>query len=81
MSDEEAVTGATAYPYTGEILVEVTCRDDEDDLVVYSYAFESDEEGTVEPSETVPDRHREIVVDALARKDLEPTSDLASPAR
>lgn len=76
VSDNEAIIGATAYPYTYEVLVEVTCRDAEEDLVVYSYAFEPQDEGIVRPHETVPDRHREVVVDALAEKNFEPTRDL-----
>lgn len=81
MSENEAVIGATAYPYRHEVLVEVTCRDDEKDLVVYSYAFEPNGEGTVRPFETVPARHREVVVDALAEKDYEPETGLTGPAR
>lgn len=78
--DDETVIGATAYPYSQEVLVEVTCRDAEDDLVVYSYAFEPDGNETVRPHESVPDRHREVVIDALAEKDFEPTTGFADAA-
>lgn len=81
VSENEAIIGATAYPYTQEVLVEVTCRDAEKDIVVYSYAFEPDGEGIVRPFETVPDRHHEVVVEALAEKDYEPETDLTGAAR
>lgn len=77
VSEQEAVVGASAYPYSHEVLVEVTCRDVDDHLVVYSYPFDPGEDGLVTPVEPVPERHREVVRDALAEKDREPTTDLA----
>lgn len=72
MSEQESVVGASAYPYSHEVLVELTCRDPEGHLVVYSYPFEPPDDGTCRAVETVPDRHREPVTDALAEKDFEP---------
>lgn len=80
MPDQETVIGATAYPYAREVIVEVTCRDGDDHLVVYSYAFESSGGATVRSVETVPDRHCGAVADALAEKDFEPETDLADAA-
>jgi hypothetical protein len=77
VTDDEEITGATAYPYAHEILVEVTCRDADGDLVVYSYAFDPADDGTATPAEPVPDRHRDVVTEALAEKDIEPDGDLA----
>lgn len=79
MSGEETVVGASAYPYAHEVLVEVTCRDEDDHLVVYSYPFDPDEDGTAVPVDTVPERHCQTVTDALAEKDYEPKPDLTSP--
>lgn len=72
MSEQESVVGASAYPYSHEVLVELTCRDAEGHLVVYSYPFEPHDDGTCRPVEAVPDRHLEAVTDALAEKDYEP---------
>lgn len=72
--------GATAYPYANEILVEVTCRDADDDLVVYSYAFDPGDDGTATAAETVPDRHSAVVEEALIEKDYDPDTDLADAA-
>jgi hypothetical protein len=77
VSEQEVVVGASAYPYSHEVLVEVTCRDAEDHLVVYSYAFDPGEDGAVSPVEPVPERHREVVAEALAEKGKEPATDLA----
>jgi hypothetical protein len=77
VSEQEAVVGASAYPYANEVLVEVTCRDADDHLVVYSYAFDPGDDGLVSPVEPVPERHREVVEDALAEKGHEPSTDLA----
>jgi hypothetical protein len=79
VSEQEAVVGASAYPYANEVLVEVTCRDVDDHLVVYSYAFDPGDDGLVRPVEAVPERHREVVSDALAEKGHEPSTDLADP--
>jgi hypothetical protein len=78
--DDEAVIGATAYRYAHEVIVEVTCRGADDDLVVYSYAFRSDDDGELRPAGTVPDRHCEVVADALAEKDVEPATDFRGAA-
>jgi len=77
---EEAVVGASAYPYSHEILVEVTCRDPEKGLVVYSYAFEPGDDGTAATVQPVPDRHCEAVAAALAETEYEPETDLADAA-
>jgi hypothetical protein len=79
VSEDEDVVGASAYPYANEVLVEVTCRDVDDHLVVYSYAFDPGDDGLVSPVEAVPERHREVVSDALAEKGHEPSTDLADP--
>lgn len=76
VSQQETIVGATAYPYSHEILVEVTCRDGDDDIVVYSYPFEPSGDGEARPVEAVPRRHGEPVAEALAEKDFEPASDL-----
>lgn len=77
---EEAVVGASAYPYSHEILVELTCRDPEEGLVVYSYAFEPGDDGTASAVQPVPERHCEAVEAALAEKEFEPETDLADAA-
>lgn len=81
VSEQETVVGATAYPYSHEILVEVTCRNGQEDLVVYSYQFESADDGQVRPVEAVPRRHGEPVEAALAEKDYEPETDLVDATR
>ena len=75
VSGEESIVDATAYAYTGEVLVEVTSRDADGHLVVHSYAFRPEEGTTVTPLEAVPDRHASVVGDALAEKGLETGTD------
>jgi hypothetical protein len=77
VTDDEVIIGATAYPYAHEILVEVTCRDGDEDLVVSTYAFDPGDDGTATPVDRVPDRHRRVVTEALAEKEFEPDGDLA----
>jgi len=77
VSSTEDVVGATAYPYSREVLVEVTCRDDDDHLVFYSYAFEPCDDGVVSPNESVADRHISVVVDALDDENDDLETDVA----
>jgi hypothetical protein len=68
MVEEEEIIGAAAHQFASEILVELMCRDDDDDLVVYSYAFAYSGEETVQPKEPVPTDHREPVTATLTEK-------------
>ena len=65
MVEEEEIIGATAHQFASEILVEIMCRDADDDLVVYSYAFAYRDEESVQPKEPVPTNHREPVTATL----------------
>lgn len=71
MVDEEEIIGATVHQFASEILVEVLCRDEDDDLVVHSYAFAYDDEATVQPKEPVPTDHRESVTASLSENGYE----------
>lgn len=66
--DEADVIGATAYPYTGEVLVEVTGRDAEGYLVVTSYQFEY-ADGELRAKQPIEPPHVDAVRRALAEKD------------
>lgn len=61
----EEVIGASAYEFVEEVLVEVTCRDDDGDLIVYSYPFSGGDNGHVAAADPVPREHRQIVLQAL----------------
>ena len=65
---DEDVIGANAYPFTDEILVEVTTRDADGYLAVHSYQFERTEQG-LRPKGSVEAEHRDAVVEALVEND------------
>ena len=67
MTDEDVI-GTNAYPFTDEVLVEVTSRDADGYLVVYSYQFERTEQG-LRPKGSVDAGHRDAVVEALVKND------------
>jgi hypothetical protein len=67
-SDDVVTVGVHEFP--GEVLVEVTRRDDDGYLVVRSFQFETCEEGLV-PAEPVPDDVDDVVSDALSEEGYE----------
>lgn len=64
MSDEEVI-GSDAYAYSDELLVEVTCRDEDGHLAVHSYPFTYAEDDRVEPAEPIPTGHRDAIQTAV----------------
>lgn len=64
MSGEEVI-GADAYAYSNELLVEVTCRDEDGHLAVHSYPFEYVEGDRVEPAEPIRSGHRDPIRTAV----------------
>lgn len=64
------VRHTSVYTYRNELVVELTARDREGDLVVVSYQFEyAGENGAVSPKQPVEDSFEDIVSEALAEHD------------
>lgn len=65
--DELPVESASVYPYSDELIVELTATDERGDLVVVSYQFQY-ESGTdaVEPKQSVDTAFGDEVSTALA---------------
>ena len=73
------VLNAGVHRFTSELVVEVTCRDEDGHLVVYSYGFEELGGGRVEPKQEVPGWLADVVDETLADEgyelDTTPASD------
>jgi hypothetical protein len=64
MDGDEDVINSDAYAYSNELLVELTCRDADDHLVVHSYPCEV-ENGVASPHEPVVGEHLPAVREAV----------------
>jgi hypothetical protein len=62
------VLNAGVHGFASELVVEVTCRDEDGHLVVYSYQFDERADGRVEPKQEVPGWLSDVVDETLAEE-------------
>jgi len=77
MSVTEVVT-AGVHRFAAELVVEVTCRDEDGHLAVYSYGFDEPADGRVEPKQEVPGWLADVVDETLAEEGYELDAAVAS---
>lgn len=67
----ETVTHTSMFPYREELIIEITGKDANGEVVVRTYQFAYDEEQpkTVRPKGEIPTRHESIVERALGEHD------------
>lgn len=70
--EPDNVSTTAVYAYAGELIVELTARDADGDLVVFSYQFDrSPPRSGVTPRGDVEERYAAIVASALESEEYE----------
>lgn len=72
------VLNAGVHGFASELVVEVTCRDEDGHLVVYSYGFDERGDGRVEPKQELPGWLADVVDETLADEGYELDAAVAS---
>lgn len=75
----DEIIGTSAYPFHDEVLVELTCRDGDGDLMVLSYQFEYNGDGTLKPLTPVEPDHHDVVRSTLEEDGYSLGHDLVEP--